>query len=164
MSVAEKILRNKLPLKIRVEGGCMAPFIKLGDYIIIKPVSLQECRVGDIIAHAYIGIGNRVIGCHRLLKIEERTLITKGDNSIRGYVKISPQLLLGKVIAIEHNKIRTNLQTAFQRFIASKIAWMSLNMSRVLIIIRYLIEIFRAPHLIPIKFIHMIRRNNRLFF
>jgi len=138
----------------------MLPFIRAEDYVIIKPARAEEVKVGDIVVYSNNGLQDII--CHRLLKKLDSALITKGDSFLHGYERIPHQLLLGKVITIMNGKVKINLETYFNRSLASIIAWISYNLPSLLVFLCYLIEALRAPHLVPIKTIHKIRSHRIL--
>ena len=133
----------------------MLPFIRPGDYVVIKSIRWQEVKVGDIII--YSDSRQEGILCHRLVKKQDSVLIAKADSRIRGYEKIPQDSLLGKVIHIERGKNKIDMQTPLQRFLAPKISWFSLNLPTTIILLNYLIEAIKAPHLVPIKVMRRIR-------
>ena len=156
MRIIGKILKSNLPVRVRTQGTSMLPFIRTGDYVVIKPTRWQEVKVGDIIVYSDNAQGN--IFCHRLVKKQDSILTPKGDSHIQGYERILQDSLLGKVIYIESGRNKICLETPFQRFLAPKIAWFSLNLSVSIVLLAYLIEAMKAPHLIPIKAMRIIRR------
>ncbi|PIP21096.1 MAG: hypothetical protein COX40_01235 [Candidatus Omnitrophica bacterium CG23_combo_of_CG06-09_8_20_14_all_40_11] len=156
MRIAEKILKSNLPVRVKTHGSSMLPFIRRGDYLVIRPARFEGVKVGDIVAYSNIEQGNII--CHRLIKKQDSTLISKGDSHIRCYERISQDSLLGKVIYIERGRNKISLETNFQRFLAHKIAWFSLNLSILLFLLGYLIEASIAPHYVVSKVIYKIRR------
>ena len=162
MNLAKKILESNVPLKIKIQGPSMLPLIRPGDYVIIKPIKMEEVKVGDILAYSHNEQEQGSIICHRLIKMTDSLLIVKGDTRIRGYERVLPSLVLGRVILIERNKNCVDLQSKFHKFLSSKIAWISLNLPIYLLIIAYFIEALRAPHLVPKKLINKIRRDRLL--
>jgi len=154
MTIAEKILRSNLPIRARTQGSSMLPFIRMGDRVVIRPARVEQIKIGDIIAYSNNGQNN--VTCHRLVKKVGLQLVAKGDTHIRGYERISHHSLLGKVVLIERSRYTINLETNFYRLLAFKIAWFSLNFPVLLVVLRYLIEALRAPHLVPMKAIRKI--------
>lgn len=68
-------LRQNKPVKIKVWGSSMWPFLKPGDTVIVTPVDIEKVSVGDIVL-TYLS--NRTI-CHRVFRKKGRTLQTKPD-------------------------------------------------------------------------------------
>ena len=86
-------LRNGHAIWMMIKGKCMHPFINRGDYLIVKPISFEEIRVGDIIA--YKRSSHKALTTHRVLKktrdIKGECLMTKGDASIHGDPSVYPE-------------------------------------------------------------------------
>ena len=157
MTLSEEILKRNIVIRIKINGVSMLPFIRTGDAVIIKPFQLKEAAPGDIVAFSDITHDNII--CHRLIKKCNSTLIIKADNRMLGYEKVSPDALLGKVILIERNGTIISLETKTQRFLLSRVAWMSFYLSFLLVFIICFIEACRNPKLAPVKFIRMIKRR-----
>jgi len=154
--IIKELLKSGIIIRARIQGSSMLPFIKAGDCGVIKSAQWEEVNIGDIIAYSNNGKNNII--CHRLVRREGSVLIAKGDTLLWGYETIHSGLLLGKLICIERGRNRISLETKFQRFLASKIAWISFNLPVLLFIIAYFIESLRAPHLVPIKLIRKIKQ------
>lgn len=145
-------LENEIPVRAKTYGTSMLPFIRSGDYLVIQPVSAKVLRTGDILAYSYDK--KMSVVCHRLVKIDNLRLITKGDTHIKGYEVVLFDNLLGRVSLIERGRIKINLETDFQKALAGKMAWVSLNAPALLYFIAYVIEVFRTPKIL----LHRMRR------
>lgn len=156
MNLPEKLLKNQITIKIKTSGGSMRPFVYSGDEVIIKPASSNELSAGNIIAYRRKNNDNNII-CHRLLEKRNSILIVKGDAFIQCHEKIHPNLLLGKVIAIERGAKIINLETNFQKKLGSKIAWISMNLPLLLLILGYFDTAVKSPHLIPVKIFNRVK-------
>ena len=75
-----------------VVTGSMEPEIKSGELIIIKDSS--EYDVGDIITYEIDGY----LVTHRIVKIEENQITTKGDSNNEEDLEINDNQVVGKVI------------------------------------------------------------------
>jgi signal peptidase I len=65
--------------KIKVEGNCMAPIIKHGDYVIVQKRDYHDYQVGDIvICGIYKLVAHRIV--KKVYQSENVQYITKGDN------------------------------------------------------------------------------------
>ncbi|MEM1623538.1 MAG: signal peptidase I [Sulfolobales archaeon] len=99
-----------------VEGTSMEPTLQSGDLVIvIKRVSAENINVGDIIV--YRRGGTLVI--HRVLRIENDTLITKGDNNWLPDPPVRFQSVIGKVLGLGGNIVKVPLVgylTLFARY------------------------------------------------
>ena len=79
----------------QIKSGSMEPTINIGDYVITKTESnFQE---GDIIIYHE---GNHSFICHRIDKINENSIICKGDNNNTADMEISNEHIIGKVVKI----------------------------------------------------------------
>jgi len=161
MKIAKGLLKSNITIRIKTQGSSMLPFIRAGDYIVIKHTRYNEVGIGDIIAYSYNG--QDAIICHRLVKIKGPFLIAKGDTHIRGNERILSDSFLGKVISVERGKNKINTETRFQRFLSYKIARVSLNFPVLLFITAYFVEALRTPHLVPIKLYRIVRQYRTLF-
>jgi len=80
--------------KIPSEGISMYPLIRQGDNISIKFCNPNKIKVGDIVAFKR---GTTTV-VHRILKkIDDKTLLEKGDFQLKG-TSINHETLLGKVL------------------------------------------------------------------
>jgi hypothetical protein len=134
----------------------MLPFIRAGDYVTVKMYLAQEAQIGDIVVYATDR--KNIIACHRLVKIENNSLIVKGDNRLGGYERIQNTQLLGRVICIEKGGNKLSMETEFQGFFAKIISWFSFHCSVVIVIFVYLVEICREPHFVLFKIIKKLRK------
>ncbi len=96
-----------------VVSRSMEPTLNVGDLVVIKGVSIDEVKVGDIIV--YYNPFSRILVVHRVIDIQEDDgrilLYTKGDNNATNPLPdqnlenpiappISEELLRGKVILV----------------------------------------------------------------
>ena len=104
MSTAlELIKHSEGEYYFQVSGTSMLPLVRAGDYVRIKKIS-GDLRRGDIVVFQK---SNGLI-THRVLRISRtddnnKTLLTKGDNSIVPDPPILSSAIIGKVIAIRRN-------------------------------------------------------------
>lgn len=78
---------------IVVNGSCMNPLIKKGNKVIITYRPYHKLKKGDIIAVQE----TENICVHRILKINDRILFTKGDGACRPDISTSPSKYIGFV-------------------------------------------------------------------
>lgn len=93
----KKISALKVPIRITVAGTSMFPTLLSGDVITINKKS--NYLQGDIIV--FIDNNQKLI-VHRLIKIQNKTLLCKGDNSFL-LEHVETNSVLGKVIAVNRN-------------------------------------------------------------
>lgn len=83
--------------RFRAEGDSMQPVIRNGDYVRVVPCAPSELRRGDVILAATA----RGLTAHRIVRISERGIITRGDHSLRVDPPVEPASVLGRVAEVE---------------------------------------------------------------
>jgi signal peptidase I len=83
--------------RFRVEGDSMHPVIRDGDYVQVVPYTTTELRRGDVV----LASTGRGLTAHRIVRIEGRQVITRGDNSLRADPPVESANVLGKVVQVE---------------------------------------------------------------
>lgn len=81
-----------------VQSGSMTPAIKRGDAVVLRPVSMQNLAVGDVVS--YRSPANQsVIITHRITRVESnwRLVVTKGDNANRADAPVPMAEIIGRV-------------------------------------------------------------------
>jgi len=83
---------------LSVQTASMAPLLKSGDAVVVKPVPEKSLKVGDIITyrdpnHARVTITHRVISVDK----SKHLLITKGDNAPIADPPFDLSLVIGRV-------------------------------------------------------------------
>lgn len=134
----EKIETTKLP-NFQIISNSMSPFLKIGDEVLLKNITPEDLRIGDIIVYQMNGhlFSHRYIN---IIKKEGRILglIFKGDNSLDfdGYLVFNNKLL-GKVIAIKRENRLINLSHFPWRKINLLIGILSFSQGSVIKFCRY---------------------------
>ncbi|GAB4580756.1 MAG: hypothetical protein Fur0022_34980 [Anaerolineales bacterium] len=105
-------------LRLRITGSSMAPLLQDGEAIILQPIAWKALQPGDIIAFRHI---HDTI-THRIISINPQGITTLGDNLRKPDPFLSPDALLGRVIALEKNghikSLSTGAWPSFHRFLA----------------------------------------------
>jgi signal peptidase I len=109
----------------------MFPFIKEADIVSIRPVSIAEVRIGDVIIYK----NSRQLVAHRLIKktvISDGCLLTtKGDYVSHPDRALESHRLLGMVVGIRRGKRQFALDTMSRRLEGKCIgifsAWLGLH-------------------------------------
>ena len=83
--------------RFRVEGDSMHPVIRSGEYVKVMPCTVSKLRRGDVILAAT----GRGLTAHRIVRISERGIITRGDNSLRSDPMVEPGNILGRIAEVE---------------------------------------------------------------
>ncbi len=86
---------------LSAQTGSMVPFINPGDAVLVRSVSLQKLRVGDVISYRSPADG-RVVVSHRLARVDYQTgrLVTKGDALVREDLPFPASRLIGVVYKV----------------------------------------------------------------
>lgn len=141
-------------VNFEIFGESMYPFLRVDDRVLVKHISPQELKPGDIVAYRVSGD----LLSHRFIYSVKKEgspsgFITKGDNAVDfdPYI-VLPGQILGKVICIERRGVKINLEEPFWRAISSFIGGLSCFEAYLAKAFRYLKNIFlkKAPRL-PLK-------------
>ena len=113
------LLREGHVIRSLAVGNSMSPAIKKGDLLVVKPLSLEEAEIGEIVAYRRDEI-HSVLTTHRVIQKGKergrRYIITKGDrNPYRDFPLVSSQEVLGKVTGIKRNGQMISLESPFYR-------------------------------------------------
>jgi len=80
-----------------IVSGSMEPELRVNGFVITKKGGYEQVKVGDIISFELTGVPKSI--CHRVIRIEDGLIVTKGDNNSKeDTFKVSEQNYIGKVI------------------------------------------------------------------
>jgi len=79
-----------------VSSNSMEPVLEKGDLILIKGTKKGDIKIGDIIV--YKGENGFII--HRVIKIQEENLITKGDANLYPDLPVEYEKVIGRTVNI----------------------------------------------------------------
>jgi len=86
-----------------ITSGSMWPALKQGDLILIKGVSSkEEIQIGDIIVYR----NPKGFTIHRVIKLNENTLITKGDANNVEDAPVKYEEVVGKTVTLNNKPFR----------------------------------------------------------
>lgn len=113
--------------KFMHQGNSMNPILTNGDQILVKTVSLQDLRLGDIIVYKSKDqlIAHRFL-YHNFGRNNIMEIVAKADNSSERDSLSSSDCLLGKVIEINRKGKPQNLENNFWRIVSYLIGAVSL--------------------------------------
>lgn len=118
-------------IRSRAVGESMAPCIKKGDLLVVKPFALEEAGIGEIVAYRKEE-SQSVLTTHRVVARGKDQgqgyLITQGDRNIYRDLPLFPQDVLGKVVGIERKGQLISLQTPFYHLRGYLMARLSLGL------------------------------------
>jgi|WetSurMetagenome_2_1015567.scaffolds.fasta_scaffold214874_2 signal peptidase I len=114
--LTQEILTQGFSIRVKGRGISMYPFVQTGDTLLIEPKSLSELYIGDIIF--FRRSTNHYIA-HRLIKkIDEKTLLTKGDNVPYYDEPVPIEQVFGRVASVERNGHHQNLDSKLNKIIS----------------------------------------------
>jgi signal peptidase len=97
-----------------ITSGSMWPTLKKGDLILIKGVdSREEIGVGDVIVYK----NPKGFTIHRVVKLNEDTVVTKGDANNTLDAAISYDEIIGKAFTVRDKPLRIPLLGAISIFV-----------------------------------------------
>ena len=99
--LSQTLLSGGLGFRFRARGKSMAPAIRDGDLLHVRPVVVEKLRKGDIVLFA----DGAYFRAHRLVLVDcdRDVFITRGDAGVEMDGALSSQQLLGKVVAKEED-------------------------------------------------------------
>ncbi len=126
------LLREGHVIRSWAVGGSMSPCIKKGDLLVVKPISLEEAGIGEIVAYRK-DENHTVLTTHRVVARGKDQgqcyLITQGDrNPYRDFPLVSSQEVFGKVVGVERKGRVISLETPFYRLRGYLMARLSLGL------------------------------------
>lgn len=84
---------------VTIETGSMEPALPIGSACLIKPVTIEDLKIGDIITFQATDGENEIIVTHRILFEGTNAVYTKGDaNEVVDKKPIGQDRLIGKVL------------------------------------------------------------------
>lgn len=124
--LALSLLRDGYNLCLQSKGSSMAPLIRQGDRLTVKPCCYREIRIGDIVVYEDPkGLQEKRFTAHRCLmkKRDDATgepiLLTRGDATRLGACAlVKADQVVGKIIAVEKGGRRISLEGFFPRLFA----------------------------------------------
>lgn len=93
IELARSHLRAGRPLRVRAEGGSMAPFLRAGRTVWVRPCAGEVLRRGDVVLYE---AGSRLV-LHRLRRVEGGWLLPAGDAHRRADGWVRREAVLGRV-------------------------------------------------------------------
>ncbi len=126
------LLREGHIIRSWAVGESMSPCINKGDVLTVKPITVEEAGIGEIVAFRR-DESHSVLTTHRVVQQgkdgDQHYLITKGDRNVyRDLPLFSPQDVLGKVTGIERNGQLISLESPFYRLGGYLMARLSLGL------------------------------------
>jgi phage repressor protein C with HTH and peptisase S24 domain len=96
------VLATGHAFRFKAKGWSMTPFIRDGDVISIVPITMDRCRLGEVVAFTRPETGHLVV--HRIIGGTGRDYLIQGDSAVDETDGIiSHDQLLGKVSRVERD-------------------------------------------------------------
>ena len=97
--LSQALLSGGLGFRFRARGRSMAPAIRDGDLLHVRPIVIEQLHEGDIVLFT----DGRCFRAHRLVFVDHDhdAFITQGDAGVEMAAALSSQQLLGKSVAKE---------------------------------------------------------------
>jgi len=96
-----KLLNTPYPMA-SITSGSMWPVLKEGDLIFIQGVPEKDLKKGDVI----VWRNDKGFTIHRIVKVNENTIVTKGDANFQEDKPISPTDVVGKAFQVGERYVR----------------------------------------------------------
>jgi signal peptidase len=113
--LAAEVNRRFGSLQLLVSGSSMVPAVRPRDVLHVRHSEVADLSKGDIVVFRRAG----QLIAHRAVRAPGKSgkgfLITRGDRVPRKDAPILGSELLGRVVAIERNGVRTNPRSRFDR-------------------------------------------------
>jgi ribosomal protein S18 acetylase RimI-like enzyme len=113
-------------IRFRAKGFSMRPFIQDGDLITVSPLRNSPIRIGDVVL--YKTADGRII-VHRVIRKTridgKAAFFIKGDAAFDKPEEVDAKRILGRVVAIERNRLKRKLDTKVYRIIGLLFAGLS---------------------------------------
>ena len=85
-----------------ITSGSMWPALHIGDLVLIQAVSKEDLEVGDII----VWQNDKGFTIHRIAKLNENTLVTKGDGNFTEDSPVKYSDVIGRTVYRDGNPVR----------------------------------------------------------
>lgn len=92
--IASRLKKSSDPIWLMVQGGSMSPSLIQGDRILVR--ACDEIAAGDVVI---LKSADRLV-VHRVIRMTSNGMITRGDSALFDDFPVSPNDVLGKVIAV----------------------------------------------------------------
>ena len=85
-----------------ITSSSMWPALKEGDLVLIKAVDKEELQTGDVVVYQ----NPKGFTIHRIVKLNENTLITKGDANNVNDNPVEYKQIVGRVVEFRNSPLR----------------------------------------------------------
>lgn len=113
-------LKLNLPVRLRVEGRSMYPFLRPGDMVLVDPVENSRLRRGDVV----VVLRGSEFFIHRLLVVGQQHYLTKGDGEHIADSPSLPEDIVGVVQFIERGDFRYRMEDRWLANLNRLLGWL----------------------------------------
>lgn len=111
-SYLRESLERRGRIVLRCDGRGMGRILPRGSLVEVRPVGVEELRVGDVVAYHYAG---RCL-CHRMIRRVGRQVVLKGDTRLSADPPVPRDQIIGRVTRVIYSGARiVPLDTPRQR-------------------------------------------------
>jgi signal peptidase I len=122
--LASQILASGSDLRFRARGSSMAPFIRDGDWLVVRRVDLRLIVPGDVLLYS---VASERLLAHRVIRVDrsagETYFVLQGDSRPHPDGRFHSSQILGRVEGVERNG--RHLRTAAAAHRAAVRLWTS---------------------------------------
>ncbi len=106
-ATVEELLAQGIAARFRASGDSMDPAIRSGEHLHVEPVELAALRRGDIV----LARQPRGLTAHRIVRIEDGWITTRGDNCSDDDPIFTAEQLVGRIAAAERDGRMQSIQS-----------------------------------------------------
>lgn len=131
LQISADLVESGQSLRLRVNGNSMEPLLYSEDWVIVVQASLETLNCGDLIVLRR----ESDLVTHRLVKKDAQGWLTKGDSLPYLDPEDQERIILGRVIAIERDGHRMNLESGRWKFVnetLGRLGWFEAKFFRLL--------------------------------
>ena len=99
LGLMKAVLDRDVPFRFEARGTSMAPFIRDGDIVTVRPVRERSLRKGDVVAFAEPSMNKLYV--HRIIRASGGRYAVKGDNLSEADGVIPGSCIAGVVAKVE---------------------------------------------------------------
>lgn len=96
--VLSLVFNTPLPMAA-ISSNSMWPVLEEGDLVFVKSIEPEDIKIGDVVI--YTTEDGFII--HRVVKLRDKTLVTKGDANVNSDTPVEYDKVIGKTVNIGKN-------------------------------------------------------------
>jgi len=111
---------------IPISGGSMEPFLSHGDSVLLKPVTIDDMKVGRVV----LGLTNKGYMLHRIIKIARDEAWLAGDANLQQIEHIAKSDILAVVVEANRKNSTKDLHS-FGQLVAARLWFLARPLRRI---------------------------------